>query len=240
MATAPVSQQLAPSMVEAANQYERVIREVIGQAAVSLTLYGRVTTPAFDERRHTARSVLLLKQIDLGTLQQLAKHGVALGKLKFAAPVIMTTEYIKESLDTFPLELLEIASTGNILFGDNHFADLTFEDSHIRLQTERELKTSLIGMRQGLLASTGQEKLLGALVMDIGEGLLRPIRGLLWLQGHRETMDVETMLSKTEIVVAAKINGVRSALNPSEPHGWKEFEQLYADAESLGKLTNDL
>lgn len=240
MSTVPVSNQLAPSMREAANQYERVIREVVGQGAVSLTLYGRVTTPAFDERRHTARSVLLLNQIELLVLQELAKHGMALGKLKFAAPVIMTPDYIKESLDTFPLEMLEISSSGITLFGENHFAGLTFEDTHIRLQTERELKTSLIGLRQGLLASTGQEKLLGALVMDIGEGLIRSLRGLLWLKGHRETMNVETMLEKTESVVEAKLIGLRASLNPTGTHGWKEFEQLYIDAESLGNLANDL
>ncbi len=240
MPTASVSTQIATSMREAAKQYEQVIREVVGQDAVSLTLYGRATSSDFDERRHTARSVLLLQKIDLAVLRELAKQGMALGKLKFAAPVIMTPDYIKESLDTFPLELLEISSTGITLFGDNHFADLKFEDAHVRLQTEREMKTLLIGMRQGLLASTGQEKLLGALEMDIGEGLLRSMRGLLWLKGHREAMNVDALVAKTETVVDAKLIGLRSALNPLGTHGWKEFKQLYADAESLGKLANDL
>ncbi len=240
MSTATVTRQLTPTMREAANQFEQVIKDVAGQHALSLTLYGRVTSQLFDVGRHTARSVLVLQQVELTMLQQLAKHGMALGKLKFAAPIIMTPGYIKESLDTFPLELLEISTCGITLFGDSHFADLTFEDSHIRLQTERELKTTLISMRQGLLASTGQDKLLGALQMDIGEGMLRPIRGLLWLKSHRESMNVDALLTKVETVVATKLDGLRSALNPSEPHGWKEFEQLYADVEALGKLANDL
>jgi len=240
MSIATETRQLTPTMREAANQFEQVIKEVVGPHALSLTLYGRVTSQLFDVGRHTARSVLVLQQVELTILQQLAKHGMALGKLKFAAPIIMTPGYIKESLDTFPLELLEISTSGITLFGDNHFADLTFEVSHIRLQTERELKTTLISMRQGLLASTGQDKLLGALQMDIGEGMLRPIRGLLWLKGHRDSLDMDAMLTKVETVVSTQLGGLRSALNPSGPHGWKEFEQLYADVEALGKLANDL
>ena len=69
-----------------------------------------------------------------------------MGKAKIAAPLIMTQDYIQNSLDSFPLEFLEIQQHHLCLFGQDSFAELSFYQPHLRLQCERELKSMLIGM----------------------------------------------------------------------------------------------
>lgn len=218
--------------------YARLVRQVAGPNAKSLTLFGAIAAGSFDADRHTARNVLVVGRVDLDMLRQLATHGARLGKVHIAAPLIMTPEYIKASVDTFPLELIEIMQQHLVLFGNDYFEDLSFEEADIRLQSERELKAILIGLRQGLLAAAGREKLVSALEMDVAEGLLRTLRGLLWLKGKKDARPAADVLSDIEKITERKLSGVRTALDPSARHGWNEFEVLYRDVEALGEIAN--
>ena len=170
---------------------------------------------------------------------RIALQGVKFGKAGITAPLIMTPDYIKTSLDTFPLELIEIGQHHLTIFGDDYFNDLNFEDKHVRLQCERELKTILIGLRQGLLAAAGREKFIGALEVDIGEALLRTLRGMLWLKGDRAAKPSAEVLAEVEKIADRKLSGVRAALDASGHHGWDEFDKLYQDVEALGEIAND-
>ncbi|MHC4697330.1 MAG: hypothetical protein ACYTFA_11355 [Planctomycetota bacterium] len=219
-------------------QYARLVADLAGSTAKGLTLFGAITTGRFDLHRHTARSALVVDRVDLGMLRRLAEHGTRLGKARIAAPLIMTADYIKASLDTFPLELIEIKQQHMTLFGEDLFADLSFDDAHVRLQCERELKVILIGLRQGLLAAAGREKLLGALEQDMGEGLMRTLRGILWLKGDRDPKPAAQVLDEIEKTTGVKLTGIRVALDPGANHGWPEFESLYADVEALEKVAD--
>lgn len=231
-------EQVAEAMREHLREFAQLVRDIAGSNAKALTLFGAATTDAFDPTRQTARSVLVVENVDLAALRSLAEHGARLGKASIAAPLVMTPDYIADSLDTFPLELIEIMQKHVTLFGDDHFVDLSFEDAHVRLQCERELKVILIGLRQGLLAAAGREKFIGALEMDIGEGLTRTLRGLLWLKGKKDGMPAIDVVTEVEKITDRKLGGIRTAMDPSAEHGWLAFEKLYADVEALGNLVD--
>jgi len=230
--------RICETMREPIERFASLTKEIAGDSLKSLTMFGRITTPAFDVKQDVARSVMVVERVDLGVLHRLSEHGLRFGKSHIAAPIIMTPGYIKESLDTFALELIEIMQRHVTVFGEDLFADLSFDDTHVRLQCERELKTVLMGLRQGLLASAGREKYLGALEQDIGDGLLRTIRGMLWLKGTRHAMPAEQVLREIEKMLERTFNGVRTALDRSARHGWTEFVTLYEDVESLESATN--
>lgn len=230
--------RVAASMRQPLQRYAELVKELAGSNAKALTLFGAVVAGSFDPSRHTARSVLVVDRVDLSMLRRLAERGVKFGKARIAAPLVMTSSYIKGSLDTFPLELIEIKQQHATVFGNDDFTDLSFEDAHVRLQCERELKTILIGLRQGLLAAAGREKFLGALEMDVAEGLMRTLRGLLWLKGRKEAKPAAEVVTDVEKTVDRKLAGVRTALDPAAHHGWDEFETLYRDVEALGDIAN--
>lgn len=231
-------ERVATTMRVALRDFAQLVRELVGDNAKAMTLFGAVTTESFDPNRQTARSVLVVGNVDLAVLRSLAEHGAKLGKASIAAPLVMTPDYIADSLDTFPLELIEIMQKHVTIFGDDHFVDLSFEDAHVRLQCERELKVILIGLRQGLLAAAGREKFIGALEMDIGEGLSRTLRGLLWLKGKKDAMPATDAVTEVEKIADRKLSGVRIAMDPAAEHGWAAFEKLYNDVEALGSLVD--
>lgn len=226
------------TMRDPVTRYAGLIRSLAGSALRSLTMFGRIVTADFDPKRDTARSVMVVDSVDLSMLRKLAEHGAALGKEYVAAPLVMTPEYILTSLDAFPLELLEILQRHLTIEGDDPFAELTFEDAHMRLQCERELKGILIGLRQGLLNAAGRRKILAAMSQDVGGNLLRTLRGMLWLKGHKEALDAGAALSEMEKISSRKLTGIRAAIDREGEHEWTQFESLYRDVEALGELAN--
>lgn len=230
--------QVIEPMREPLRRFTGLVRELAGENAKSLSLIGAIAAGSFDANRHTARSVLVLEKVDLSMLRRLAEHGAQLGKDRIAAPLVMTPAYIEASLDTFPLELIEIKQNHVTLFGPDFFEELKFEEPDVRLQCERELKSVLIGLRQGLLASAGREKVLGAIDAQAGEKLIRTLRGMLWLKGKQEGKPAQEVVADAEALLDRKLPGLRIALDPSVERTWSKFEQLYDDVAALGEMAN--
>ena len=236
-------ERVAEPFRDSIRRYAELVREIAEAKAQALTLFGAIAGPGptgFDPSRHTIRSVLVLEAVDLSILRRLAEHGTKLGKDRISAPLIMTPDYIRASLDTFPLELLEVQQQHLTVFGEDFFEHLVFEEAHVRLQTERELKVMLIGLRQGLLAAVGSQKVIGALEVDATGGLIRALRGFLWLKGVKEAKPALEVVAEVEKVIDRKLAGLRTALDPTAEHGWAQFESLYGDVEALEEIVNAL
>lgn len=219
-------------------EFAEVLRSLAEDNALALTFYGAIAAGAFDPERHSARSVLVVNKIELSLLRRIAEHGPRFGKNRIAAPLIMTPAYIHDSLDTFPLEFLEIQQNHVVLFGDDHFAELTLAESDVRYQCERELKVLAISLRQGLLAAAGRDKVLADIGTGIGEGLLRTVRGMLWLKGRRDAQSGTLVVAELENLTSRRFAGLRQALSGSAATGWEAFEQLYGDIVALAEIVD--
>jgi hypothetical protein len=230
--------RIAEPFREPIADYAGLLRRIAGEDARALTLFGAIVAGTFDSQRHVIRSVLVLGKIDLSVLRRISEHGTKLGKQHISAPLIMTPEYIRASLDTFPLELIEIQQMHLTLFGQGHFTDLTFDEAHVRLQCERELKVILIGLRQGLLAAAGRESVISELETTVADNLLRTLRGLLWLKGQRQAKPTDDVLAEIEKLTKRNLPGLRNAVDATAAHGWSEFETLYRDVEALGEIAD--
>ncbi len=231
-------ERVAGPMRRPVSNYSRHIREVAGDNALSLTLFGSIAAGVFDIKQHTVRNILVLRSADLDLLRRLAKEGVKFGKDRIAAPLIMTPEYIQASLDTFPLELLEIMQCRLVLFGDDYFDNLALTEGHLRLGCEREFKLILVEMRQGLLAAAGREKLFSTLEANVAQRLVRTFRGMLWLKGIRDPRPAPTVISDIEKIINRPLPGVLGAIHAPGTHGFDDFRTLYIDVEALSKTVD--
>jgi hypothetical protein len=229
-----------PSMRAPLREYADLLAGLGGDNLLGLTAFGVVLGEHFDPQRMTAGSVMVLREIDLGLLRRIAEYGPKLGSKRITAPLVMTPAYITASLDSFPLELLEIHQRHLTLLGEDHFEMLRFEPDHLRLQCEREFKRILIGLRQGLLGAGTREDVLDELVVDTGQHLLRTLRGLLWLKGLKEPLARDRVLAETERLTGGALAGVRGAIESAGVQGWGQFQALYADVERLAAVADQL
>ncbi|MCC7314070.1 MAG: hypothetical protein IT419_04560 [Planctomycetes bacterium] len=200
---------------------------------LGLTVFGPVLEPEFEKSDHGATTVLVLRKIDLMMIRRLATHGPQMARMRVAAPLTMTPEYIASSSDSFPLELLEIHQRRLTLCGRDYFEQINIEPEYLRLQCEREFKRILIRLRQGLLATGGKVDFLVDLERDIALQTLRTLRGVLWLDDRKEYLPATDVLAACESIAGRKLAGLREAVRPDAEGSWDEFEAVYQDVELL-------
>ena len=61
----------------------------------------------------------------------------------------MTPHYLACSRDVFPVEFLDFQLVHETILGEDPFVSLQVDKAHVRLQCERELKATLVRLRQG-------------------------------------------------------------------------------------------
>ena len=86
---------------------------------------------------------------------------------KVSTPLFLTESYISSSLDSFPIEFLNMQKSYQVVFGEDVLQELVFDKHHLRLQCEKELKGKLLQLRQGFLESGGKSKNLTFIIGNV-------------------------------------------------------------------------
>jgi hypothetical protein len=232
-----------PTLVrQAIQEYWELVHTIFDKHALSLTLFGMVAESEliveFNASRAHVQNTIVVDSVDLSALRILSEQGMKLSRQRIASPIMMTPSYIKDSCDTFALEMIDITQNRIVLFGEDYFTDLEFHAEHVRLQIERELKVILTGMRQSLLGSLNEDELFATITEDAARALVRVLRGFLWINGERERQSLSVQIAHVEEKTGRKLPGLRHALDPQQPHGWNTFQELYDDVQSLGELAD--
>ncbi|NOY54185.1 MAG: hypothetical protein GXP58_11310 [Deltaproteobacteria bacterium] len=236
---------------EAEKRFTPFLDELLGTSREkihSVQVTGSALTEDYDPKRSDINSVVVLKEMDLKFLRVLAPLGKKYGKKGVAAPLIMTQDYIRASLDVFPVEFLNIHWVHRTLFGDNPFAEIEVKPSDLRQQCERELKVRLIGMRQNYLSASGDLKILAEGFVKAFSGYIPLFRGILFLLGQgippagmaavlagMEDKTGQSMETFREILAARQ---GKKKFSMDELH--LLFENCYTTVETLGRMIDEI
>jgi hypothetical protein len=213
----------------------------------SITLIGSALTDDFDPKKSDINSVFVLTKMDLKFLELLAPLGKKYGKKRVAAPLIMSPEYIANSLDVFPLEFLNIKLLHKTIYGEDIFQGLEINRSDLRLQCERELKVRMIGLRQGYISSSGDRQVLTNMFIDSFSGYIPLFRGIVLILGKEPPLRNEDVLKILEEVSGVNTSVFRLVSKQKKQKKKLTIEQLntifedyYAAIENLGDITGDI
>ena len=237
--TAEVMKKFKPFLDDVLAAYEEGID--------SIHITGSSLTTDFDPNTSDVNSVIVLKNMNLEFLTILAPLGKKYGKKEIAAPLIMTPQYIRESLDVFPIEFLNFKLLHHTIFGEDVFQQLEIKKSDLRYQCERELKVKLIGLRQGYISAVGNQKIITENFINSIVAYIPLFRSIIFLLGEeppihnndvlanlQEATDVNTDAFKT--VLKAKIE--RKKLNMEQLNTL--FKDYYATTERLGVIIDGI
>jgi len=213
----------------------------------SITITGSALTDDFDPETSDVNSVVVLHKMDLQFLEFLAPLGKIYGKKRIAPPLIMTPEYILNSLDVFPMEFLNIKLLHNTTFGEDLFQDLVIDAPDLRLQCERELKVRQIGLRQGYLSSSGDAKILMDLFNNTIAGYIPLFRSIILILGgkpplrNEEVLTVLSEISGTDtLVFKTVLKQKKQKLKMTMTQLKAIFKDYYAAVENLGDITDGI
>ncbi len=141
-----------------ANEFVENVRQCFGEELLSVILYGPA---ARGEEIKGSTAVNFMVVVRDNTPSELApcssfvksweRHGIT-------APLFITPEYIRDSLDSFPLEFMEMKSSYSVITGADVLKYLEFRDCDIRNECEREIKGKLLHLRAEYLLIRGDRK----------------------------------------------------------------------------------
>lgn len=238
---------LSPVVVERIKPFIEKILSNYSENIHSIHIVGSAVTEDFNKETSDINSIFVLKKMDLKFIEFIAPLGKKYKKKGVAAPLIMTPEYITRSLDVFPVEFLDFQLIHQTVFGEDILKDIEVSRINLRHQCEREIKSKLIGLRQGYISSEGDRQILTERFVRSIAGYMPLFRGIIFL------MEKEPPVRKHEVISALSastgintdiftriLNIKRGKLKLSKDELVTVFEEYYITTEKIGKMIDEL
>lgn len=165
-----------------------------GNDLVSIALYGSGATGDYVPKKSDLNFLIALTEEGINALERSLEVVSRWRKRKVSTPLFLTKSYITSSLDTFPIEFLNMKMNHILVFGEDVLANLSFEKGNLRVQCERELKAKLLQLRQGYLDASKRVRNLRLLIASSIPAFIAIFRALLYLK------DTEVPARREEIV----------------------------------------
>jgi predicted nucleotidyltransferase len=133
---------------EALNGLVADLRATHGDNLASVVLYGSAAAGDHIELRSDYNLLISLHRITPEDLRQAQAPMREWQRLGHPLPVYFTVEELSDAADVFPIEFYQMSQARILLFGKDPFEFVKLSDSHLRHQTEYELRSKLIQLRR--------------------------------------------------------------------------------------------
>jgi predicted nucleotidyltransferase len=158
-------------------------KTIFEDALVSIVLYGSGAGSDFNPGTSDLNFLIIVSEEAIDSLDRAFETVSRWRKRNVATPLFMTQSYIQSSLDSYPLEFLNIKKNYILVYGKDVLKDISIEGPHLRLQCEREIKGKLLLLREGFLETEGKQKRIKELIKASITAFISIFNGLLYLKG---------------------------------------------------------
>ncbi|MBL8878349.1 MAG: hypothetical protein JNG88_04445 [Phycisphaerales bacterium] len=224
---------------DAFHEFVSATTKTAGANLLALVAYGGrcIGDPAYLDE--PLDSLMVIHNEDLLMLERLGESGLRFGRRGIAAPLVMTPAYIAASLDSFPLEMLEIQQTGRLIFGQDFFDPLRFDHDDLRLQCERELKATKLHLRQGLLQAAGSKSAIDEACRAAAKRTVRALRGWLHIAGHAACDQLAaTIITRSALALRLDLPALEQAVTLRRRLDSDGLAKLYAEIKRISDIVD--
>ena len=235
------------AMHEAVTALAAITNEILGKQVQGITVVGSCLTQDYIPGVSDMNTVLLLDQLSQDVLDQVVGLvGRLPKKHRLALPLLMTEAYIARSCDVFGIEFLDFQLSHQAVWGQDAFVKLSFAKSDVRLQCERELKASLIRLRQGFIAARGKAPILRDVLIGAVKTVLPLLRAMLWLKDQERVPETKTTLTQAAQAFSLELTSFETIISwhrerakPKMPDLTPVFTQTYTLVDQLADRVDE-
>lgn len=163
--------------------------QAFGKDLISLVLYGSAAGGSYVKGKSDINILVVLTTEGINRLED----GFALvknwRKRSVAVPLVMTKSFIETSLDSYPIEFLNMKNNSVLIYGENVLDPLVFKPEDLRLQIERELKSKILLLREGYLESAGAVRPVRQLISKSLTAFVSIFNAMLYLKQAKAPRD---------------------------------------------------
>jgi len=131
---------------------------------LSIILYGSGARGEYIPKKSDLNFMIVLTENGMKHLSKAIPLISKWHKQRVNTPLFLTSTSIVSSLDTFPIEFLNIQAAYTVIYGDDCLKNLSFDKRYVRLQCEREVKGKLVQLRKHFLETAGNGRKTEALI----------------------------------------------------------------------------
>ncbi|MFH1664846.1 MAG: hypothetical protein ABIA77_01725 [Candidatus Omnitrophota bacterium] len=153
-----------------------------GEDIVSVFVYGSAAGAGYDPKHSDINVAVVMKDVAVGKLKPALKIIRAGLKKRITVPLFLTEKYIKDSLDTFPMEFMSMKDTRLVLLGEDVLRDIEAKRDDLRRECEFQLKGKILTIRQAYLEQALTRKGLERLIKSAFRALMPLFRNILRLK----------------------------------------------------------
>ena len=177
-------ERLPDQIKKLAGAFAANLGECFGEGLVSVILYGPAARGEEMKGRTFVHFMAVVRDNTPSALAPCTAYMKRWMKDRIAVPLFITPDYIGNSLDTFPLEFMEMKSSYAVVYGEDVLGGIEFREGDVRSECEREIKGKLLHLRAEYLMHRGNWKELAHLVHRSLESFRLVFAGVLFLKGR--------------------------------------------------------
>jgi predicted nucleotidyltransferase len=229
------SSRIRPFLVEILDRFSEGLH--------SIYVTGSALTTDYNDKTSDINSLIVLNNLTFDFLRFLAPLGKKFGSKGVAAPILMTHNYIRESLDVFPMEFLELKMIHKTVYGEDILKDIDIDRALLRLQCEREIKTRLMGLRQGYVSLLGDSGKISRMLSSSIRGCVPLFRAVVYLKGIEPPIRKANVINSLSQITGIPGEAFAKALLLKEKNSadvLSLFEEYYANLEAVSAIINAL
>ena len=161
--------------------YSEKINAALPKLIKSIVLFGSAASGERVEKRSDYNLLVVTENIGVLELNQIAKVTTEWLKAGNPPPLFFTLDRLRGSADCFPIEMLDMKQFYKVIHGDDVLKDIVVHPTHLRLMTEREIKSLKIQLRQGVIYANGNPDKVAELIQGTASTALVLLRAALRL-----------------------------------------------------------
>lgn len=199
------------------------IKKILGENLVTLVEYNNG-----DETKCLA----ICNNLDFKTLTDLKKVDII--------PMVFTKNEIKNAVDVFPVEFLNIKRHHKLLYGENILENIDVSKEKLRHQLEFEFRSKLIHLRQAYLKSEGDD--VDDLILSAVPTLAPIIGALMYIKGAgtKYDPDVVKVMIGIDTKIVMDIYKIRTGKAKFEGDKNKYIERLINVLTQVGDIVDKM
>ncbi|MDD4356700.1 MAG: hypothetical protein PHN98_05560 [Smithellaceae bacterium] len=185
---------------------DRDYQQAFGNDLISLMLYGSGVTRTYLKGKSDINVLVVLTPEGMDRLEDGFPLVEKWRKRDVAVPLVMTRKFIASSLDSYPIEFLNMKNQSVLIYGENVLEPLEIRPEDLRLQIERELHSKILLLREGYLESAGSARHLRRL---IGKSLIACValcNAMLYLKQAETPRDITETIREMNRVFTIDAN----------------------------------
>jgi len=170
-------------------------KAIFGDGLIAIIAYGSAVSGDYIAGQSDINFIVVVSEDRMKNLDRTFSVVSRWKKHRVATPLFLTEEYVRTSLDVFPIEYMNFRNNHEVVYGKDILRDLVFAPRFVRLQCEREIKGKLLLLREAFLESEGKGRPLLGVIAESLRAFVAVFGALLFLKGkeipHRKREVVE-------------------------------------------------